>query len=328
VARRALITGVAGQDGSYLSELLLERGYEVHGIVRQPLAERFENIEHLRGELRLSTGDVRDRVVVTAAIESVRPDEIYHLASPNFVPALWEQPSEAIAGIAQTTAMILECARDQAPEARVLVASSREIFGRTSESPQREDTPCHPTNPYGIARLAGHQLCGAMREHDGLYVSSAILYNHESPRRPQRFVTRKVTHAAAAIKLGLQQELVLGDLAAVRDWCFAGDAMLAAWMMLTHDQPDDFIIASGQGRTVGDLVQCAFDYVGLDPSDHLRLDDRLVRSYEGTDPVGDSTKARQQLGWRPKVGFEELIGTMVEADLRLLGGATDVSVSS
>ena len=322
VRRRALITGIAGQDGSYLAELLLERDYEVHGIVRRPLSEPLENIDHLRDRLELIVGDVRDPTVLRAALDRARAEEIYHLASPTFVPDLWERPSDALAAIAEATALLLQIVRAQLPSARVLVASSREIFGDAGESPQRETSPCRPTNPYGISKLAGHLLCGAMREHYGLHVCSAILYNHESPRRPEQFVTRKVTRAAAAIKLGLERELVLGDLDVVRDWSFAGDAMLAGWMMLAHDEPSDYVVASGKGRTVGELVRCAFGCVALDPDAYLRVDQRLVRSYEPTDQVGDASKARRTLGWTPQMSFEDLIASMVEADLRRLGAVT------
>lgn len=314
----ALVTGIAGQDGSYLAEMLLARGYQVYGIVRRPLSEQFPNLAHIRDQVTLMQGDARDPDLIHAALQELRPDEIYHLASPTFVPALWERPSDAVEAIASATARLLEAVLAHCPQSRVLIASSREIFGATTETPQRETTPFHPTNPYAIAKLASHLLCGALREHAGLHVCSAILYNHESPRRPERFVTRKVTRAAAAIKLGLEQELVLGDLEAVRDWCFAGDAMLGAWMILQDDVPDDFVIASGHGRTVRELVDCAFDHVDLDADDFLQVDTGLVRSYDAFAPVGDPTKAEQRLGWRAQMSFEELIGAMVDNDLRLL----------
>ena len=317
-ARRALITGIAGQDGSYLAELLLARRYAVYGIVRRPLTERLPNIEHIRDRLGLVVGDVTDPQTLRAAIHETRPDEIYHLASPNFVPDLWKDPADAVTAIAGTTASLLGIVREDIPDARVMIASSREIFGDAGESPQRETSPCRPSNPYGIAKLAGHLLCGALREHDGLHVCSAILYNHESPRRPERFVTRKVTRGAAAIKLGLEDSLVLGDLDAVRDWCFAGDAMLGAWMMLAHPKPDDYVIASGQARTVGELVACAFGCVGLDPDDYVRVDQTFVRAAERTIFVGDPAKAQSILRWTPQTSFEEMIASMVETDLRLL----------
>lgn len=320
-ARRALITGVSGQDGSYLAELLLERDYEVHGIVRRPLSERFPNIEHLRDRLSLTVADVRDGDALAGVVESARPDEIYHLAGPSFVPDLWARPSEALNAIATPTAQLLELVRDRRGSARVMIASSREIFGDAGETPQRETSPWRPTTPYGVAKLAGFTLAHALREHDGLHVCSAILYNHESPRRAEQFVSRKVTRAAAAIKLGLQDRLVLGSLDAVRDWCFAGDAMEAAWLMLAHPVPDDYVIASGRGRTVRDMVQCAFGCVELDPYEYVEVDEKFIRASEATPQIGDPSKAREVLGWEARMGFEELIASMVEADLRELAAA-------
>lgn len=320
--RRALITGVAGQDGSYLAELLLDRGDKVFGVLRRPEQEEpTPNLTHIRDRLDLLVGDVNDPDTLRSALETARPHEIYHLASPNFVPDLWKRPREALEAIAGTTASLLELVRSQLPSAKVLIASSREIFGDAGESPQRETTPCRPTNPYGIGKLAGHLLCGAMREHGGLFACSAILYNHESPRRPERFVTRKVTAAAAAIRLGQQDELVLGDLETVRDWSFAGDAMRAAAMMLDRDEPDDFVIASGEAHTVGDVVRCAFACVDLNPDDYVRIDPRFVRGAEATPQVGDPRHAQRELGWTAQMTFDQLIGSMVEADLRRLRAA-------
>ncbi len=318
--RRALITGIAGQDGSYLAELLLEQGYQVFGLVRGETDRPLPNIEAVRDRLTLIAGDVRDRDSVLGALELASPDEVYHLAGPTFVPELWADPPEALSAIAGATGMLLQAIVECCPESRVMVASSREIFGLADESPQRETSRCRPTNPYGIAKLAAHQLCGALRDHWGIHVCSAILYNHESPRRPEHFVTRKVTRAAAAIKLGVQDELVIGDLEVVRDWCFAGDAMRAAWLMVQHERPDDYVVASGQGRSVGDLVRCAFSCAGIDPHGRVRVDDELVRGYESTAPVGDPAKARSELGWRPEVSFESMIDGMVQADLRSLAG--------
>lgn len=316
--RRALITGISGQDGSYLAEQLLESGYEVHGLTRRPPTEPLPNIEHLRDSLQLSAGDVRNPADLEAALDRCRPDEIYHLASPSFVPELWERPTETIDAVAGATARLLELVRERVPDARVMLAGSREMFGDSGESPQRETSPCRPGNPYGIAKLAGFLLAKALRERDGLFVCSAILYNHESPRRPERFVTRKVTRAAAAIKLGLERELVLGDLDAVRDWCFAGDAMRAARLMLAHPEPGDYVVASGRARTVGDLVRSAFGSAGLDCDEYVRVDPRLVRPAEATVQVGDATKARRVLGWEAEMAFGELIASMVDADLRAL----------
>jgi GDPmannose 4,6-dehydratase len=318
---RALITGISGQDGSYLAELLLEEGYDVYGVVRRPVGERFRNIDHLRDQLKLIAADVRDADALGGALAISRPHEIYHLASPSFVPDLWARPSEALEAIARPTSQLLELVRDGHRSARVMVASSREIFGDSGETPQRETSPLRPTTPYGVAKLAGFLLARILREHSDLYVCSAILYNHESPRRPERFVSRKVTRGAAAIKLGLQDRLVLGSLEAVRDWSFAGDAMRAARLMLGHEVPDDYVIASGQGRTVGDMVKCAFGCVDLDPDQYLEVDEQLVRSSEATPQIGDPSKAQKVLGWQARVSFEDLIASMVQADLRELAAA-------
>jgi GDPmannose 4,6-dehydratase len=315
---RAFITGIGGQDGSYLAELLLERGYAVYGLVHRPLTERFENIEHLRDDLELVVGDVRDRELLSSVLHRWQPGELYHLAGPTFVPESFERPAETLAAVAGGTAAVLEAAASHDSPVRVMVASSREIFGVTDQSPQRETTACHPTNPYGIGKLAGHLLSGALRDQRGLHACSAILYNHESPRRPEHFVTRKVTRAAAAIKLGLESELVLGALEAVRDWCFAGDAMHAAWLTLQHELPDDYVIASGVGRTVGELARVAFACVGLDADEHIRVDPKLVRAPERAAPVGDPTKARNVLGWTASMSFEAMIDAMVQADLERL----------
>lgn len=321
MSRRALITGVSGQDGSYLAELLLEEGYDVCGVVRRPLDERLGNIEHLRHDLKLIAVDVRDAEALGGALATAQPHEIYHLASPSFVPDLWARPSEALEAIAKPTSQLLELVRDRHPSARVMVASSREIFGDSGETPQRETSPLRPTTPYGVGKLAGFLLARILREHNGLHVCSAILYNHESPRRPERFVSRKVTRGAAAIKLGLQDRLVLGSLDAVRDWSFAGDAMRAAHLMLGHDVPDDYVIASGRGRTVGDMVKCAFDCVGLDPDQYLEVDEQLVRTSEATPQIGDPSKAQAVLGWEARMSFEDLIASMVQTDLRQLAAA-------
>jgi GDPmannose 4,6-dehydratase len=317
---RAFITGIGGQDGSYLAELLLAEGYEVCGLVRRPPSAPIENLEHLREDVELVFGDVRDRELLSSVLQRWQPGEIYHLAGPTFVPDALERPAETLDAVVGGTAAVLEVAQVHDNPLRVLVASSREIFGATSESPQNERTPCHPTNPYGIGKLAGHLLCGALRER-GLHASSAILYNHESPRRPEHFVTRKVTRAAAAIKLGLQRELVLGDIDAVRDWCFAGDAMRAIWLMLQQEVPDDYVIASGVGRTVGELTRVAFASVGLDAAEHVRVDSAFVRPAERAASVGDPSKARDVLGWTTTVDFETMIEEMVQADQERLRAA-------
>ncbi len=248
----------------------------------------------------------------------MRPREIYHLAAPSFVPASWQRPAETLSAIVGSTVAVLEAARDLERATRVFVPASGAIFGDTDESPQRESTPCHPTNPYAIARLAAHQLLGVLRGHDGLHASSGITFNHESERRPERFVTRKITRAAAAISLGRQRELTLGALDAVRDWSFAGDIVRGAWLMLQQEQPDDYVLASGQAHTVGEFARAAFECVDLDAERYLRVDPALVRPRERVPSVGDATKAREALGWEPQVSFAELVQRMVRADLSAL----------
>ncbi|HUB37167.1 MAG TPA: GDP-mannose 4,6-dehydratase [Solirubrobacteraceae bacterium] len=316
----ALITGITGQDGSFLAELLLARGYRVVGMTRQAHDAPLGCSEHLRGQIELVDGDLLAPPTLRAAIERVRPRELYHLAAPSFVPASWQRPGETLAAIAGSAAAILQAVRELTPHTRVFCAASGAIFGDAPESPQREDTPCRPTNPYAVAKLAAHQLVGALRAHESLHASSGILYNHESERRPERFVTRKITHGAAAISLGLARELTLGDLAAVRDWSFAGDVMRGAWLMLQQERPRDYILASGEPHTVAELAHAAFACVGLEAERHIRVDKTLVRAPESTPSVGDPARARELLGWRPEVGFQELVARMVQADLRELQG--------
>ncbi len=316
--RSALITGITGQDGSFLVELLLEKGYTVTGVVREEPGQALGCSEHLRGRVQLVHGDLLEPQTMRAAIEHVRPHEIYHLAAPSFVPSSWQHPGEITRAIVGSSAAILEAVRDIDRRTRVFVSASGAIFGEAGESPQREDTPCRPTNPYAIAKLAAHQLVGALRGHDELHASSGITFNHESERRPERFVTRKVTRAAAAISLGLEREVTLGALDAVRDWSFAGDIVHGAWLMLQQDRADDYVLASGVPHTVAELAHAAFACVGLDAERHIRVDPALVRPAEGTPSVGDPSKARARLGWEPRVGFEELVERMVRADLRAL----------
>jgi GDPmannose 4,6-dehydratase len=320
-ARTALITGLTGQDGSFLAELLLERGYAVTGLVRGAPEQPLGFSEHLRGQVDVVHGELLQPATLRAAIELLRPEEIYHLAAPAFVPDSWERPGETLQAIAGSTATILETVREVDPGTRVFVAGSAGMFGETNESPQREDTPCRPTAPYGLAKLAAHNLVGALRAHDGLYACSGILFNHDSERRPDWFATHKITRAAAAIKLGLQQEVMLGDLAPVRDWSFAGDIVHGAWLMLQQDDPEDYVLASGFGHTVSELVEAAFGCVGLEPDRYVRIDPELVRPPEETPSVGDPSKARQKLGWEPRISFEELVSYMVQCDLRSLEGA-------
>jgi GDPmannose 4,6-dehydratase len=317
-SRRALITGLSGQDGSFLAELLLEQGYEVFGMVRDDPAASLGASEHLRGRVELVHGDLLEPSGLADLVAPLRPDELYHLAAPSFVPDSWEQPSRTVRAITAATATLLEAVRDRSPRTRVFSATSSAMFGDAPESPQREDTPFRPTNPYATAKLAAHQLVGQLRDHAGIYACSGILYNHESERRPEQFVTRKITRAAAAIKLGLAQDLVLGDLDAVRDWSFAGDVMRGAWAALSQDLPDDYVFASGVGRTVREFAETAFGHVGLNPDEYIRVDPALVRPAESAPLIGDASRARERLGWEPAVGFEELVARMVDADLRAL----------
>ncbi len=325
--RRALITGIAGQDGSFLAELLLEKGYAVVGLVH----ERHEPAgaaeaplgcsEHLRDHLELLVGDLLAPDTLRAGIGSSLPDEIYHLAGPSFVPASWEHPEETFQAIAGSTASILEAVRDLSPSTRIFVAASGAIFGDAGVCPQDETTCPRPATPYAIAKLAAHQLVGAMRLRDGLHASSGIVFNHESERRPARFVTRRITKAAASISLGLQDQLTLGDLGAVRDWSFAGDIVQGAWLMLQQDRADDYVLASGVPHTVADFAKAAFACVGLDHERYIRVDPSLVRPPDSTPSVGDATRARASLGWEPLLDFNSLVARMVAADLHELGGS-------
>ena len=316
---RALVTGITGQDGSFLAELLLDRGYRVVGMVRGSPADSLGSSEHLRDKVELVSGELLDPASLRAAVAQARPHELYHLAAPSFVPDSWRRPAQTLAAIAGATATLLEAVRDHSAHTRAFIAASGAIFGAAPESPQREGTACSPDTPYGSAKLAAHQTVGLLRAHDGVFACSGILYNHESERRAESFVTRKITRAAAAIKLGLAEEVVLGDVTAVRDWSFAGDVMLGAWLMLQEDEPDDYILASGIGHTVAEFAEQAFAYVGLRAEDHVSFDASLRRPPEATPRVGDSSRARARLGWQPTLSFEQLIERMVEADLRALG---------
>ena len=318
--RRALVTGLTGQDGSFLAEALLRRGYSVAGVIRRDATAPLGSAEHLRGRVELVRGSLLHAESLIAAVNEVRPDELYHLAAPSFAPDSWRHPANTLAAVVGSSAALLEAVRDAGHQIRVFVAGSGAMFGAAGETPQSEDTPCRPQTPYATAKLAAHQLAGQLRAHDGLFACSGILYNHESERRPDHFVSRKITRAAAAIKLGLADEVVLGDLSAVRDWSFAGDVMHGAWLMLQQETPDDYILASGAGHTVADLADIAFDHVGLRARDYIRVDPKLVRAPEPTIQVGDSTRARQRLGWRPNVSFEQLVQRMVDADVRALQG--------
>jgi GDPmannose 4,6-dehydratase len=317
-ARRALITGITGQDGSFLAELLLQKGYAVTGTVHGDPEGPLRCSEHLRESLSLIGVDLlRPESLETALLQS-RPHELYHLAAPSFVPWSWQRPAETLAAIAGSTATLLQAVREHMPATRFFHASSGAMFGSTPESPQQEDTPCRPQTPYATAKLAAHQLVGQMRSHDGLFACSGILYNHESERRPEHFVTRKIARAAAQIKLGLAEEVVLGDLHAVRDWSFAGDVMQGAWLMLQQEQPGDYVLASGVGHTVAQLAQTAFAHVGLDAESCVRIESSLMRGREPTPQVGDPRNAADRLGWRQTLSFEQLVDRMVDADLQAL----------
>ena len=313
--RRALVTGITGQDGSIIAELLLADGHEVWGLVRWPHEQGLGCAEHLRARIRLIAGDLLAPESLTAAVAQVHPDELFHLASPTFVPDSWERPAEFAAAIVGATATLLRAVSEHSPHTRMLFAASGDMFGDAPESPQTERTPCRPRNPYATAKLAAHQLIGQLREHDGLFACSAILYNHESERRPARFVSRKITRAAAAIKLGLADELTLGDTSAVRDWSYAGDVMRGCRLMLSSEEPRDYVLASGVPHTVQDLVVAAFAHIGLDPDAYVRIDAGLVRAAEPTPRIGDPDRARDDLGWSAAVGFEELVARMVDADV-------------
>lgn len=321
--RTALVTGFTGQDGSFLAELLLDKDYDVSGLVRTGDGEGLGFSAHLRDRVSVLHGDLLEPATLIAAVDQVRPAELYHLAAPSFTPASWERPGLTLAAIAGATASLLEAVRDHCRDTRVFVAASGAMFGAAPESPQREDTPFRPETPYATAKLAAHQLSGQMRAHDGLFACSGILYNHESERRPEHFVSRKITRAAAAIKLGLADHVVLGDLSAVRDWSFAGDVMQGAWLMLQQTAPDDYILASGVGHTVRELAEIAFGHVGLEANDYIRVDPELVRAPETTHPIGDPGRARDRLGWHPALTFDQLIHRMVDADLRALQTSQD-----
>ena len=315
---RALITGISGQDGSYLAELLLDKGYEVFGVVRGSPTEPSANLEGVADRVTLLQGDLLDHLTLIDALHQARPNELYNLAGTSFVPASWTQPVMTAQFTAVGVTSLLEAVRIVDPTIRIYQASSSEIFGATTESPQTEDTPFRPRTPYGVAKLYGHLMVASYRERYGLHASSGILFNHESPRRTTEFVTRKVTRAAAAIKMGLESELRLGDLEATRDWGYAGDFAEAMWLMLQQEQADDYVVCTGVSRTVGELVRTAFGHVDLDPDEHVVVDTAFVRPPDPVPLVGDFSKAREKLGWEPKTTFEEMVATMVDMDIEVL----------
>jgi GDPmannose 4,6-dehydratase len=316
--KRALITGITGQDGSYLADLLVEKGYDVHGMVRRASTETFQRLEHIRDRITLHTGDLLDQRSLGYVMGEVEPDEIYNLAAMSFVAASWTQPvlTADFTGVGVTR--MLEAMREVAPDARFYQASSSEMFGKVREVPQNEDTPFYPRSPYGVAKAYGHFITVNYRESYDLFACSGILFNHESQRRGLEFVTRKVTHRAAAIKLGLATELPLGNLDAQRDWGYARDYVEAMWLMLQQPEPDDFVIATGEAHSVRELVDLSFAHVGLDPDEYVKIDPRFLRPAEVDHLIGDFSKAREKLGWEPRTSFEELVRLMVDADLELL----------
>src|SRR4051794_2688096 len=312
---KALITGITGQDGSYLAELLLDKGYEVHAIVRRASSTNYWRIEHLLDRIHLHPGDLLDQLSLIKVIDQVRPRELYNLAAMSFVPASWDQPMLTGEFNAQGVTRVLEAVRQVDTTIRLYQASSSEMFGKVREVPQTELTPFYPRSPYGVSKVYGHYITVNYRESYNLFAVSGILFNHESPRRGIEFVTRKVTDGVARIKLGLADSLSLGNLDASRDWGFAGDYVRAMWMMLQQDRADDFVIATGISHSVRDLVQVAFAHVGLDWQKHVKLDPKLIRPAEVEHLVGDAAKARTQLEWQPTVDFAGLVRMMVDADL-------------
>jgi GDPmannose 4,6-dehydratase len=318
VAPRALITGIGGQDGSYLAEQLLDAGYEVVGMVRPPVDRELPLLGAAAGRIRRVAGDLTDHASLRAVVAEVAPDELYHLAAPTFVPASWEDPAAVLDAIAGATAVLLSAARELPDPPRIFVAASSEIFGDAGESPQHERSPMRPRSPYGVAKLAAHGTVGVLRERFGLFAVSGITFNHESPRRPEHFLPRKVTRGAAAIALGQAEELVLGSLDAVRDWSHAADIMRGARLALAADEPRDYVFASGVGRTVGELVEAAFAAAGVASDGRIRVDPAFVRAPEATPPVGDPSRARELLGWEPEISFEAMLAEMVAADLAAL----------
>ncbi len=319
---RALVTGIGGQDGSFLAELLLERGYEVVGVVR-PGAGRYDNLDGIAGRVDLVEADLLDQRSLEGAIAAARPREIYNLAAPSFVPVSWERPVETAEFAAVGATSVLEAIRAVDPAIRFYQASSSEIFGEPRETPQTEETPLAPVTPYGVAKAYAHSIVGSYRRRYGLFACSGILYNHESPRRPLSFLPRKVAHAAASISLGLQEDVLLGDLDARRDWGYAVDYVRAMWLMLQQDEPADFVVATGKAHSVRELVECAFEHVGLDWQERVRVDPGLRRgAAELHDLVGDASKARTRLRWEPEVDFQGLVRLLVDADVeRLQAGA-------
>jgi GDPmannose 4,6-dehydratase len=312
---RALITGVTGQDGSYMADLLLEKGYEVYGLVRRSSLEKYDRIQHVVDRIKFVEGDLTDQGSLDEAVQEIKPDEIYNLAAQSFVPVSWNQPvlTADVTGVGALR--VMEAIRKHAPKARFLQASSSEMFGKVREKPQTEATPFHPRSPYGVAKVFSHHITVNYRESYNIFACSSICFNHESPRRGAEFVTRKVSMHVAKIKLGLIDKLKMGNIDAQRDWGFAGDYIKAMWLMLQQPTAEDYVIATGKTHSVERLLEVAFSHVGLDWKKYVEIDPKLVRPAEVDYLCGDAGKAERKLGWTPKVSFEELIGMMVDADL-------------
>jgi GDPmannose 4,6-dehydratase len=325
-AKTALITGITGQDGSYLAELLLGKGYRVHGMVRRASTENFQRIEHLRDRLTLHQADLLDQTSMAAVLDRARPDEVYNLAAMSFVPTSWHQPVLTAEYTAVGVTRLLDALRQTCPDARFYQASSSEMFGKVRETPQSETTPFHPRSPYGVAKIYGHFITVNYRESYGLFACSGILFNHESERRGLEFVTRKISHGVARIKLGLAGELRLGNLQAKRDWGFAGDYVRAMWLMLQQDQADDYVVCSGEAHSVEEFVRIAFDHAGLDWRRYVVEDPAFYRPAEVDLLLGTSAKARRRLGWTPHVSFEKLVTMMVDSDVAQLSGAAPLGL--
>src|SRR5262245_23445318 len=321
--KRALITGITGQDGSYLAELLLDKEYEVYGMVRRASTENFDRIEHLVGRVHLVQGDLLDQASLVSVLEESLPQEVYNLAAQSFVPTSWNQPvlTAEFTGVGVTR--FLEAIRRVDPSIRFYQASSSEMFGKVREVPQTEMTPFYPRSPYGVAKAYGHFITVNYRESYDLFAVSGILFNHESPRRGLEFVTRKISDGVARIKLGLSDELRLGNLEAQRDWGFAGDYVRAMWLMLQQDTPADYVVATGESHSVQEFVDLAFAHAGLAPMDHVKMDERFLRPAEVDQLVGNPAKAFAELGWEPEVSFRELAEMMVDADVDRLARATE-----
>jgi GDPmannose 4,6-dehydratase len=317
-AKRALITGITGQDGSHLAEFLLEKDYEVHGMVRRASSHNGERLATIRERVTLHTGDLLDQRSLGDLLRECQPHEIYNLAAMSFVGASWVQPTltAEVTGLGVTR--ILEAMREACPEARFYQASSSEMFGKVRETPQNEATPFYPRSPYGVAKAYGHFITVNYRESYNLFACSGILFNHEGPRRGREFVTRKISHGVAAIKLGMAEEMTLGNLDASRDWGYTPDYVEAMWLMLQHDEPDDFVVGTGKSHTVREFVDLAFAHAGLEVADHVKIDPALMRPAEVEHLIADPTKARDLLGWEPRTSFEELVRIMVDADIKRL----------